>query len=75
MTTKNQLIKMFDTDIAGATGLDRQDLEVVRGLIARTDDLADPKAFMDAIRAHWTLAEQDAYVRASAWKRRQGRNA
>lgn len=73
MTTKTKLIEMFDADISKASGYDLQDLQVVRALIERTDDLEDPKAFMAAIRENWTLGEQDAYIRATEWKRRQPR--
>ena len=73
MTTKTQLIEMFDADIAKATGYDKQDLQVVRNLISRIEDNADKAAFMAAIKADQTLAEKDAYIRATEWKRRQPR--
>lgn len=73
MTTKTNLIKMFDEDIEKATGYDKQDLQVVRSWIARTEDNADKAAFMAAMKASQTLAEKDAYIRATEWKRRQSR--
>ena len=71
MSTKTELLEMFDKDIARATGYDRQDLQVVRDWIARVDDSPNKAEFMAAMKKAQTLAEKDAYIRATEWKRRQ----
>ena len=73
MSAKTQLLEMFDADIAKATGYDKQDLQVVRDWIDRTPDQSEKAAFMAAMKAGQTLAERDAYIRATEWKRRQTR--
>lgn len=70
MSIKSTLLADFDADIEKATGYDKQDLQVVRALIDRTED-TDQKTFMNCIRSTWTLGEKDAYMRATEWKRNQ----
>ena len=72
MSIKSTLLADFDADIEKATGYDKQDLQVVRALIDRTED-TDQKTFMNRIRSTWTLGEKDAYMRATEWKRNQNK--
>ncbi|MBK9953591.1 MAG: hypothetical protein IPP10_19520 [Candidatus Competibacteraceae bacterium] len=50
MSIKSTLLADFDADIEKATGYDKQDLQVVRALIDRTED-TDQKTFMIASEA------------------------
>lgn len=68
-TPKETLMKIFDADIAAASGYDKKDLEVVRAWIARTPDAPTEKDFLAAMKKDQTLAERDAYIRAIEWKR------
>lgn len=71
MSTKTTLIEMFEKDLTLATGYDKQDLQVVLDWIKRTKDSPDKGEFMAAMKSGQTLAEKDAYIRATEWKRRQ----
>jgi len=71
MSTKSVLLSMFEADIEIATGNDKEDLQAVRNWISRAEDISDKAKFMAHMRSIQTLAEKDAYIRATEWKRRQ----
>jgi hypothetical protein len=75
MNVKEMLLSLFQQDIERSTGYVRQDLDVVRELIARTKAKETQQEFMAEVRATWTLGERDSYLRATEWKRRQTRIA